>query len=61
MNMSDESYLWMAAIIGGPIVLLLIIDFAFRSKPSFLKGWISACFIALTWFTGIGLLFHRLS
>lgn len=61
MNFSDETYLWLALAIGGPVSLLLMIDFGLRKRGTFMTGWVGAAVIVMAWCAGIALILHRVS
>jgi hypothetical protein len=61
MNFSDPVYLWLAAAIAIPAVLVLIAEFLLRNRGGLLRGWASAVLIGTCWIACMGLILYRVS
>jgi len=61
MNYSDPAFAYLAAVLAVPIAAMAALNWAFRNRGGFAKGWTGAVFIGICWVAALVFIFTRVA
>jgi hypothetical protein len=59
MNLSDQTYLLIGAVLGLPMLIVAALNLLLRNRGGFARGWAGAIFVTLCWTVGMVLIVTR--
>jgi hypothetical protein len=59
MNLSNQIYLILGAVLGLPMVVVALLNWLLRDRGGFARGWAGAIFVALCWTVGMIIIVTR--
>lgn len=59
MNLSDQLYLILAVVLGLPMVVVALLNWVFRNRGGFARGWAGAIFVGMCWAAGMALIVFK--
>lgn len=59
MNLSDQTYLIIGAVIALPIAIVVMLNWLLRNRGGFARGWAGAVFVGLCWTVAMAIIVTR--
>jgi len=61
MNYSDPALVYLSVALAVPLAAMAMLNWAFRNRGGFARGWAGAVFIGICWIAAIVVIIERVS